>query len=71
MLAAGNTKITDLLSVTPQWIPEGAHAMAQVDRSAQLVRSGGARAEAPLAFDPARRAQGKTIIRITDDADGC
>ena len=30
MLAAGNTKITDLLSVTPTWIPEGAHAMTQL-----------------------------------------
>jgi quercetin dioxygenase-like cupin family protein len=30
MLAAGNTKIRDLLSVTPSWIPEGAHVMMQV-----------------------------------------
>jgi hypothetical protein len=30
MLAAGNTKITDLLSVTPNRIPEGAHAMTQL-----------------------------------------
>ena len=30
MLAAGNTKITDLLNVTPSWIPDGAHAMTQV-----------------------------------------
>jgi quercetin dioxygenase-like cupin family protein len=30
MLAAGNTEITDLLCVTPPWIPEGAHAMTQV-----------------------------------------
>jgi quercetin dioxygenase-like cupin family protein len=30
MLAAGNTKVTDLLSVTPPWIPEGAHAMTQL-----------------------------------------
>ena len=30
MLAAGDTKITDLLSVTPPWIPEGAHAMTQL-----------------------------------------
>jgi len=30
MIAAGNTKITDLLCVTPPWIPEGAHAMTQV-----------------------------------------
>ena len=30
MLAAGNTKITDLLCVTPPPIPEGAHAMTQL-----------------------------------------
>ena len=30
MLAAGNTKISDLLSVTPPPIPEGAHAMTQL-----------------------------------------
>lgn len=30
MLAAGNTKITDLLMVTPPRIPEGAHAMTQL-----------------------------------------
>jgi quercetin dioxygenase-like cupin family protein len=30
MLAAGNTKITDLLSITPPGIPEGAHAMTQL-----------------------------------------
>jgi quercetin dioxygenase-like cupin family protein len=30
MIASGNTKITDLLSVTPPWIPQGAHAMTQV-----------------------------------------
>ena len=30
MLAAGNTKVTDLLCVTPPWIPEGAHAMTQL-----------------------------------------
>src|SRR5215471_15146355 len=30
MLAAGNTKITDLLSITPPSIPEGAHAMTQL-----------------------------------------
>jgi quercetin dioxygenase-like cupin family protein len=30
MIAAGNTKITDLLCVTPPWIPDGAHAMTQV-----------------------------------------
>jgi len=30
MLAAGNTKITDLLSITPPWIPEGAHTMTQL-----------------------------------------
>jgi len=30
MIAAGNTKIADLLCVTPPWIPEGAHAMTQV-----------------------------------------
>jgi quercetin dioxygenase-like cupin family protein len=30
MIAAGNTEITDLLSVTPPWIPDGAHAMTQV-----------------------------------------
>jgi quercetin dioxygenase-like cupin family protein len=30
MIAAGNTKITDLLCVTPPWIPECAHAMTQV-----------------------------------------
>lgn len=30
MIAAGNTKITDLLSVTPPPIPEGAHAMTQL-----------------------------------------
>jgi quercetin dioxygenase-like cupin family protein len=30
MLAAGNTKVTDLLNATPPWIPEGAHAMTQL-----------------------------------------
>lgn len=30
MIAAGNTKITDLLEVTPPQIPTGAHAMAQL-----------------------------------------
>jgi quercetin dioxygenase-like cupin family protein len=30
MLAAGNTKVTDLLCVTPPRIPEGAHAMTQL-----------------------------------------
>jgi quercetin dioxygenase-like cupin family protein len=30
MLAAGNTKITDLLEAAPPWIPEGAHAMTQL-----------------------------------------
>lgn len=30
MLAAGNTKITDLLMVTPPRIPAGAHAMTQL-----------------------------------------
>lgn len=30
MLNAGNTKVTDLLCVTPPWIPQGAHAMTQV-----------------------------------------
>ena len=30
MLAAGNTKITDLLCETPPAIPEGAHAMTQL-----------------------------------------
>ena len=30
MLAAGNTKVTDLICVTPPWIPEGAHAMTQL-----------------------------------------
>jgi quercetin dioxygenase-like cupin family protein len=30
MLAAGNTKVTDLLSATPPPIPEGAHAMTQL-----------------------------------------
>ncbi|GAA3543091.1 cupin domain-containing protein [Amycolatopsis ultiminotia] len=30
MLAAGNTKVTDLLSVTPPPIPAGAHAMTQL-----------------------------------------
>ncbi|MGO4442505.1 cupin domain-containing protein [Mycobacterium sp. 2YAF39] len=30
MLATGNTKITDLLCVTPPPIPEGAHAMTQL-----------------------------------------
>jgi quercetin dioxygenase-like cupin family protein len=30
MLAAGDTKITDLLCVTPPTIPEGAHAMTQL-----------------------------------------
>ena len=30
MLAAGNVKVTDLLSATPPWIPEGAHAMTQL-----------------------------------------
>ena len=30
MIAAGNTKITDLLNVTPPRIPEGAHAMTQI-----------------------------------------
>src|SRR6187431_501797 len=30
MLVAGNTKVTDLLCVTPPWIPEGAHAMTQL-----------------------------------------
>src|SRR4051812_23817592 len=30
MLAAGNSKITDLLEVTPPWIPDGAHAMTQL-----------------------------------------
>jgi quercetin dioxygenase-like cupin family protein len=30
MLAAGNIKVTDLLNVTPRWIPEDAHAMTQL-----------------------------------------
>lgn len=30
MLASGNTKVTDLLCVTPPWIPEGADAMTQL-----------------------------------------
>ena len=30
MLVAGNTKITDLLSVTPPATPQGAHAMTQL-----------------------------------------
>jgi quercetin dioxygenase-like cupin family protein len=30
MLDAGNTKITDLLSVTPPAIPQGAHTMTQL-----------------------------------------
>jgi quercetin dioxygenase-like cupin family protein len=30
MLAAGNTKITDLLSITPPPIPKGAHAVTQL-----------------------------------------
>jgi quercetin dioxygenase-like cupin family protein len=30
MIAAGNTRITDLLSVTPERMPQGAHAMTQV-----------------------------------------
>ncbi len=30
MLAAGNVKVTDLLSATPPRIPEGAHAMTQL-----------------------------------------
>ena len=30
MLATGNTKITDLLCVTPPAIPDGAHAMTQL-----------------------------------------
>lgn len=30
MIAAGNNKITDLLEVTPPWIPQGAHAMTQL-----------------------------------------
>lgn len=30
MIAVGNTKITDLLCVTPPLIPEGAHAMTQL-----------------------------------------
>jgi quercetin dioxygenase-like cupin family protein len=30
MLAAGNVKVTDLLSATPPWIPEGAHGMTQL-----------------------------------------
>ncbi|HJP72753.1 MAG TPA: cupin domain-containing protein [Pseudonocardiaceae bacterium] len=30
MLAVGNTKITDLLCVTPPPIPEGSHAMTQL-----------------------------------------
>jgi quercetin dioxygenase-like cupin family protein len=30
MIAAGNTKITDLLEVTPPQIPAGAHAMTQL-----------------------------------------
>lgn len=30
MIAAGNTRITDLLCVTPPRIPEGAHAMTQL-----------------------------------------
>ena len=30
MLAAGNTQVTDLLCVTPPWIPDGAHAMTQL-----------------------------------------
>jgi quercetin dioxygenase-like cupin family protein len=30
MLVAGNTKVTDLLCVTPPPIPEGAHAMTQL-----------------------------------------
>ncbi len=30
MLVTGNTKVSDLLCVTPPWIPEGAHAMTQL-----------------------------------------
>ena len=30
MLAAGNTKVTDLLGATPPSIPEGSHAMTQL-----------------------------------------
>jgi quercetin dioxygenase-like cupin family protein len=30
MLVAGNTRVSDLLCVTPPWIPEGAHAMTQL-----------------------------------------
>jgi quercetin dioxygenase-like cupin family protein len=30
VLAVGNVKVTDLLMVTPPFIPEGAHAMTQV-----------------------------------------
>jgi hypothetical protein len=30
MLDAGNTKITDLLGVTPPAIPQGAHSMTQL-----------------------------------------
>jgi quercetin dioxygenase-like cupin family protein len=30
MISPGNTKITDLLCVTPAWIAPGAHAMTQV-----------------------------------------
>jgi quercetin dioxygenase-like cupin family protein len=30
MLETRNTKVSDLLCVTPPWIPEGAHAMSQL-----------------------------------------
>lgn len=30
MLASGNVKISDLLHVTPPWIPPGAHVMTQL-----------------------------------------
>ncbi|WP_193043888.1 cupin domain-containing protein [Mycolicibacterium baixiangningiae] len=30
MLATGNVKVSDLLCVTPPWIPPGAHVMTQI-----------------------------------------
>ena len=30
MLSTGNVQISDLLNVTPPWIPEGAHVMTQL-----------------------------------------
>jgi hypothetical protein len=79
MLAAGNTKITNLLSVTPPWIPEGAHAMTQVVELPPADAGLGPHRHSGPVFgyllegltDPAPRAQGKTIIRVTDNADGC